>query len=98
MGLDGNFIYGALSIADVFLAVVTAALAMTLFRISHEKEHLRPWKLLIIIVGLFALKEILAALRGFGIWDPRFLTPLIATGMLVLLVWALIWQTNLNEY
>jgi len=98
MGLDALFIYGALSIGNIILAIVAAVIAGSLFKISHEKEHLRPWKLLIIIIGLFVLKEVLAAARGFKLWDPGFLTHVTATAMLVLFMSALIWQTNLNEY
>ena len=95
--MEAQFIYGSLSIANVFLALIAALFALSLFAISHQRDHLRPWKLVIIILALFAGREILSFLEGLELWNPSFLPSVITTLMLAILSWAVIWQTHITE-
>jgi heme A synthase len=90
-----QYIEGILKIANVFLAIVAGIIAINLFHISHKKKELKPWKLLIIALILFVFQEILGALRSFKIFESPYLTHIIPTAMLVLLLMAIISQIKI---
>jgi len=91
------YIYGTLQIANLFLAVVAGTMAATLFQISHQRSHLRPWKVLIVSLILFAILEIIGALRSFGIYSSPFLTHTITSVIVALLIVALVMQMRIGE-
>ena len=88
---------GILKIANLFLAIVAGFIALGLFRASRKKEILRAWKVLIFALVLFSIQEILGALRAFSIYESPFLTHIIPTVILGLLITALVFQINLGE-
>ena len=81
-----------MQIANVLLAIVAGVIAITLFKISHQQEHLRPWRPLILALVLFAIEETLGALVAFNIMSPTFLTHIIPSLILVVLMYALFLQ------
>ncbi len=87
---------GVLQIANVFLAVVAGFIAASLFRVSHRQMLLKPWKTLIIVLILFAIEEIFGALNAFHLMEPSFITHLIPTIMMFLLIYTIDLQTKLN--
>ena len=87
-----QFVEGMLQIANVFLSIVAGIVAISMFHISHKKETLQAWKPLIIALVLFAVEEILGALRAFGIWETPHLTHIVPSFILALLIWSLTWQ------
>jgi len=89
-----QFIEGILKIANLFLAIVAGIIAATLFKVSRKKE-LKPWMFLIVALIFFAIQEILGALRAFEIFSTPYLTHVVPTIILVLLVIALILQINM---
>ena len=91
------YIWGTLQIANLFLAVVAGTMAATLFQISHQRSHLRPWKVLVVALILFAVLEIIGALRSFGIYSSPFLTHAITSVILAFLIIALIMQMRIGE-
>ncbi len=90
-----EYIPGVLQIAAVFLSVVAGLIAATLFEISKKKD-LIAWRPLAIALVLFALEEIVKALRSFGIWSTPYLTHVIPSFILVFLIWSLIRQIEVS--
>lgn len=91
------YLYGTLQIANLFLAVVAGTMAATLFQISHQRSHLKPWKILVIALILFAVLEITGALRSFGIYSSPFLTHTLTSAILAFLIVALVMQIRIGE-
>lgn len=91
-----GYIEGILKIANLFLAVVAGLIAISLLKSSNKKKYLKPWYILIIVLILFAVQEVLGALRAFEIYSTTYLTHIIPTIMLGLLIWTLILQINVK--
>ena len=87
-----EYLEGILKIANVFLAVVAGLIAVSLFKESSKHKHLKPWYILIVVLCLFAVQEILGTLRAFNIFETPYLTHIVPTAILGLLVWALVLQ------
>ncbi len=88
---------GILKIANLFLAVVAGIIAISLIRVSNQRLELRAWKLLIIALVFFAIQEILGALRAFQIYSSPFLTHIVPSVILGLLIYALAIQLHINH-
>jgi len=84
-----HFIEGILKIANIFLAVVAGIIALTIFKISSKRNILKAWKYLIFVLVLFAVQQVFGALRAFRIYESPYITHIIPTVMLVLLIFAL---------
>lgn len=89
-----EYLEGILKIANIFLAVIAGFIAISLFQVSQKDKNKKPWYILIIVLILFAVQEILGALRAFNIFSTPYLTHLVPTIMLALLIWAIILQIN----
>lgn len=98
LSLSVYYFEGILKISNVLLAVAAGMLAISLFKVSHKKTHLRPWKFLIVALVFFTLQEIFGALRAFSIFESPFITHLIPTVILVLLVFALLYQIHIDKF
>jgi len=92
-GLIG-YLEGILKIANLFLSLVAGFVGIFLFKASTKKSYLKPWYLLILVLILFAMQEIFGALRAFEIYTNPFITHILPTIILGLLIWALILQIN----
>lgn len=91
------YLYGTFQIANLFLAVIAGVMAASLFKASHQRHHLRPWRWLIVGLILFAILEIVGALRSFGIYTSPFLTHILTTGIIAFLVVTLVMQIKVSE-
>jgi len=91
------YLEGLLKIANVFLSMIAGIIAISLFKVSHERKHLRPWKILIVVLVLFAIQEIFGALRAFEIYSSPYLTHIIPTAMLGLLIVTLLLQIGVHK-
>ena len=91
-----DYLTGVFQIANVFLSVVAGLIALTLFRHTKKKDHL-AWAPLIIVLVLFALEEIVGALRSFDIWSTAYLTHVIPSVLLGFLIWALVRQIEISR-
>ena len=91
-----GYFEGILKIANLFLAFVAGILAISLIHATRKKRYLRPWYLLIVVLILFAVQEILGALRAFEVYSTPHLTHIVPTVMLGFLIWALVLQINLR--
>lgn len=92
-----DYLEGLLKIANVFLSIIAGIIAITLFKASNQRKHLKPWKILIIVLVLFAIQEILGALRAFDIFESPYLTHIIPTAMLGLLIITLLFQIGVHK-
>ena len=88
---------GLLKIANLVLALIAGVIAISLFRISHQRHELRAWKILIIALVFFAVQEILGALRAFDIYSSPFLTHIVPSVILGLLIYALAIQLHIHH-
>ena len=86
---------GILKIANLMLSVIAGVLAITLIK-SSEKKDLRPWLILIAALVLFAVQAILGALRAFNIFSSPYLTHLVPTIILILVLWAISAQLKIS--
>ncbi|MBD3164329.1 hypothetical protein GF323_03950 [Candidatus Woesearchaeota archaeon] len=85
-----------LKIANVVLSVIAGFIALSLLRVSQQKKELASWKALIAALVFFMLQEILGALRAFGIFSSPYLTHVVPTIVLALLIYALAIQLHIN--
>ena len=92
-----QLIEGILKIANLVLAVIAGVIAISLIRISHRKKELKAWIMLIIALIFFGIQQILGALRAFQIFESPYLTHVIPTIILTLLIVALIQQINIHK-
>ncbi|MBI4440331.1 hypothetical protein HY638_05145 [Candidatus Woesearchaeota archaeon] len=90
------FVEGVLKISSVVLSLIAGIIAISLFAVPRKDAALRPWKVLIFVLLFFAVQEVLGALRAFEIYESPFLTHIVPTIILGLLIRALILQQNLN--
>lgn len=89
-----DYFEGLLKIANVALSIFAGYIAITLFRVSHERKELRAWKVLIFALVFFMIQGILGALRAFYIFSSPFLTHIVPTIVLGLLIYALALQIH----
>ena len=92
-----QYLEGILKIANLILAVVAGIMAISLVKISRKRKELNAWIILIIALIFFAIQMILGALRAFKIFESPYLTHIIPTIILVLLIIALIKQTHIQK-
>ena len=92
-----DYITGTLQIANVFLAIVAGFVAASLYKSSAKKEF-AAWRPLIAALILFSFEEIVGAIRSFGIYQSPFLTHIIPSFILGLLIWALIQQMDITRH
>ncbi len=87
-----SYLDGMIQIAVIFLSIVAGVVAISLFKSSHKQEHLKPWKPLIIGLVLFAVVEVLGALAAFNIYKSAYLTHVLVSVILIVLVYSLFLQ------
>jgi len=90
-----DWVYGIAVLSAVALSVIAGLLAVSLFDLSSKRTHLRAWKPLIFALVLFALEEILGALKVFGVWRTAWLTHVVPSFILLFLIMALLRQINI---
>jgi len=92
-----DWVYGIAVLVAVFLSIVAGFLAVSLFEKSSQRKVLGAWKPLIVALMLFAVEEVLGALKVFGVWKTPYLTHVVPSFILVFLIAALIRQTNVTR-
>lgn len=92
-----QYLDGILKIANLFLAFVAGIIGISLIKISKKRRELNAWVLLIVALIFFAVQEILGALRAFKIFESPYLTHIIPTIILALLIIALLKQINIQK-
>ena len=92
-----DWVYGSAQLGAVFLSIIAGIVALSMFRHAHRLAYLRAWKLLIIALVLFAVEEILGALKTFGVYSTPHLTHIVPAFIMAFLIGSLIVQINVNR-
>ena len=92
-----DWVYGITTLAVVFLSIMAGLIALTLFKTAEQKKYLAAWKPLIIALVLFAIEEVIGALKIFGIWTNVWITHVLVSLILVLFIMSLIKQIDITR-
>ena len=92
-----QYLEGILKVANLVLALIAGAIAISLIKVSKKRKELNAWILLIVALVFFAIQEILGALRAFKIFESSYLTHIVPTVILALLIIALIKQIDIQK-
>ncbi len=92
-----DWVYGIAVLTAVFLSIIAGMLAVSLFQQSTQRKYLSAWKPLLIALFLFAVEEIVGAMKIFGVWSTPWLTHVIPTFILIFLIAAIIKQINITR-
>jgi len=91
------YLEGILKIANLVLAFVAGSIAISLIKVSKKRKDLNAWVLLIVALVFFVVQEVLGALRAFKIYESSFLTHIVPTVIMVLLILALVKQLYIQK-
>lgn len=92
-----EYLEGILKIANLILALIAGIIGIGLIRVSRKRRDLNAWVFLIIALVFFAIQMIFGALRAFNIFESLYLTHIIPTVILVLLIIALLKQMHIQK-
>jgi predicted membrane-bound dolichyl-phosphate-mannose-protein mannosyltransferase len=92
-----QYLEGILKIANLVLALIAGIMGISLIKISRKRKELNAWVLLIAALIFFAVQMILGALRAFKIFETPYLTHIVPTIILVLLIIALLKQIHIQK-
>ncbi len=95
-----KYIEGILKIANLFLALVAGTIAINLFKILSRKKGKKEiivWKLLAVALIFFAMQMVFGALRAFRIFESPYITHIIPTVILTLIIIAIVFQINIHK-
>ncbi|RLE45887.1 hypothetical protein DRJ22_03365 [Candidatus Woesearchaeota archaeon] len=91
------WLLGTAQIAAVFLSIAAGIMGLSMYASAKQKKYLKSWKPLILVLCLFALTEIIGALKSFGIWSIPWLKHIVPSIMLLFLIAAVIKQINITR-
>ncbi|MBW3004295.1 hypothetical protein KY328_01075 [Candidatus Woesearchaeota archaeon] len=92
-----EWIYGITQFSAGFLSVVAGIIALTMFKVARENKTLRSWRFLIIALVLFAVEEVIGALKTFGIYSTPHLTHVIPFFILLFVIAGVIAQIHITK-
>lgn len=92
-----EYLEGLLKISNLFLSLVAGYIALTIISMGSKKKLLVPWKVLSFALLFFAVQQILGFLRAFNIYTSPYLTHIVPTVILGLLIFCLTLQINLYK-
>ena len=92
-----DWVYGITEITNVLLSVIAGAIAFGMIEKTAQRKILGAWKFLLIALILFAVEEIVGALKIFGMWSTPWLTHVIPSFILVFIISALLRQINITR-
>jgi len=92
-----DWVYGSGQIGAVILSLVAGFIALTMFKAAHARKQLRAWRYLLWALVFFTLEEFAGALKTFGIWSTPWLTHVIPSFILALLIVALVIQIQITK-
>ena len=90
-----SYIEGILKISNLLLAFIAGGIGLSLIRHSFKERKLAAWKYLAVALVLFAVQEVLGALRAFRIFTSPFLTHVNVSVLLAFILCALVVQLNI---
>jgi len=92
-----DWILGTAELAAAFLSIIAGILAISMLKTSHQQKILAAWKWMLIALLIFAVEEIIGALKSFGIYSTPHLTHVIPFFILLFFIAALITQIDITE-
>ncbi len=96
-GANVQYLDGILKVANLVLALIAGIMSISLIKVSRKRKELNAWVILILALIFFAVQMILGALRAFKVFESQYLTHIIPTVILVLLIVALLKQINIHK-
>lgn len=91
------YIEGIVLLTNVFMAIVGGIIASIMFRQAWSQEALKAWRPLIFALIVFALQEIIGALRAFDIFSTPYLTHVVPSIILGLLITAVVLEIDVKK-
>ncbi len=82
-----QFLEGMFQIANVFLSIVAIFIIIPMLK-HYGHPDLRPWKYVLLGLLVFDILLIVGAFRSFGLYENPYLTHLLATVIMLLLIYA----------
>lgn len=92
-----DWIYGIAQFSAAFLSIIAGIIAITMFRSAKQQKNLNSWTYMIIALILFAIEEVIGALKTFGIYETPHLTHVIPFFILLFVIAAVITQINITR-
>lgn len=92
-----DWIYGIAQFSAAFLSIIAGIIAISMFRAAKRQKNLRSWRYMIIALVLFAIEEIIGALKTFGIYETPHLTHVIPFFILLFVIAAVVVQINITK-
>lgn len=92
-----EWVYGIAQFAAAFLSVIAAIIALGMFKAAREHKSLRSWRFLLVGLLIFAVEEVIGALKTFGIYSTPHLTHVIPFFILLFVIAAVIAQINITK-
>lgn len=93
-----EFLEGIIKIGIIILSVFAGMIGLNLLKDQTGQKDNLSWKILIVVVFLFIIQEFLGTLRAFGIWENPYITHIVPTFMLIMLIIALNLEIIRNKY
>jgi len=79
------------------LSIIAGIIAISMFRATKRQKNLRSWRYMIIALVLFAIEEVIGALKTFGIYETPHLTHVIPFFILLFVIAAVVIQINITR-
>jgi hypothetical protein len=92
-----DWIYGVAQFSAAFLSVVAGFLAISMFAATKKYAYLSSWKYLIIALILFAVEEVIGALKTFGVYSTPHLTHVLPFFILLFVIIGVVVQINITK-
>lgn len=91
------FLEGIFNIANVLLSIAAGVIAASLFSKAWKIESLKAWRPLIFALIFFAVQQILGALRSFNIFSTPYLTHIVPSIILGLIIASIVMQIDVTK-
>lgn len=92
-----EYLEGVFQIANVVLSLSAGYIALTMLKTSKDKPLMKPWRYLVIVLVIFCSILIFGALRSFDIYSSPYLTHVLTTVALGVLIVAILSQIKVVE-
>jgi len=92
-----DWIYGIAQLAAGFLAIIAGFIAISMLGKARQQKILKAWRFLLVAAILFAIEEVLGALKAFNVYSTPHLTHIVPSFILAFLIAALAVQINVNK-
>ena len=89
--------YGISQLAAVSLSIIAGLIAISMFRDAEAHPQIHAWRYMLFALVLFAIEEVLGALRTFGVWSTPHLTHIVPSLILGSIIAALVVQIQVNR-